>query len=82
MIKMKRLNKKGMIGLGDIMMLGVSAIILLVAISIFIPIGNILANTTANMPNAGIVMSLIWLIPLVMVGGVIWSFTQKAQDQR
>jgi len=78
---LKSLNQKGMLGIGDIMMLGIGTIILYIAIIIFIPFANMLGNVTTNMTNGGIFMAIVWTIPLVIVGLFIYSFAQKSQMQ-
>jgi len=78
---LKSLSQKGMLGIGDIMMLGIGTIILYIAIIIFIPFANMLGNVTTNMTNGGIFMAIVWTIPLVIVGLFIYSFAQKSQMQ-
>jgi len=77
---MKKIGKKGMISMGDIMWLGLSIITVVIVISIFIPFAEVLNTTTINIPNSGLIMTLTYLIPVLIVAGVIWSFMQKAES--
>jgi hypothetical protein len=78
---MKKLSRKGMVGIGDVIEMGVAGIMLFIAIQLFLPFGDLLANATTNMPNNGVFMAAYWSIPLIMVGLVIWGFAQKAQSR-
>lgn len=78
---MRRMTNKGTVGIGDVIGMGVSGILLYIAITLFLPFGDLLSNATTSMPNNGIFMAIYWTIPLIMIGLVIWGFAQKAQSR-
>ena len=75
-------NQKGALDFADPLLLGFMGLVLYVAISVFTPFATLLSTATENMTNAGIFMTLIYMIPVLMVSLVIIGFIKKAQEPR
>jgi hypothetical protein len=81
--KLKPINKRLQRGyffadaFGDMMMLAVGVLILVIALQIFTPFANILANTVAGSDIPGAIMVIIWAIPLLLVAILIMPVVHK-----
>lgn len=63
-------------------MVALSILMFFIAMQIFLPVGDLLGTSIENMPNSGIVMTLMWLIPLVVLGLLIFAYTEYIQGRR
>jgi len=75
-------TKKGVFEFGDIFMIAVFVLLMVVAMYIFQPFASILGTQMENQTNGSIVMTLIYLLPVVMVGFFIWGMSNKMREQR
>jgi hypothetical protein len=75
-------NQKGALDFADPLLLGFMGLILYIAISVFTPFVSLLSTATENMTNAGLFMTLVYLIPVLMVAMVIIGFIKKVQEPR
>lgn len=73
-------GKKGFLQLP--IMVALSVLMFFIAMQLFLPIGDLLGTSIENMPNSGIVMTLTWLIPVVLVGLMIYGYVEMAQGRR
>lgn len=73
-------GKKGFLQLP--IMVALSVLMFFIAMQLFLPIGDLLGTSIENMANAGIVMTLTWLIPVVLVGLMIYNYVEMAQGRR
>jgi len=76
------MNKKGVFEMGDIFVIAIFVLLMVVAMYIFQPFAEILATQMENQTNGSIVMTLIYLLPVVMVGFFIWGMSNKIREQR
>ena len=80
---MKRLNNKGALDLADPFFLAISILVLFIAMNLFIPFADLLGNVANNMAyNGSIFMTVVWTIPLLMIGMVIFQFVSKMKEPR
>ena len=75
-------SNKGVFEFGDVFYIAVFVIIMVVFSYLFTPLMDILTTATTNMPNASIVLTLMYLLPIVAVGLFIWALSRKAQQQQ
>lgn len=79
---MNKFNK-GALDLSDPFFLAVGILVLFIAISLFIPFADLLGNVAGNMAyNGSIFMTIVWTIPLLMVGMLIYQFVDKMKQPR
>jgi len=79
---MNRFNK-GVLDLSAPFFLAMGVLVLFIAISLFIPFADLLGNVAANMAyNGNIFMTIVWVIPLLMVGMLIYSFIEDMKKPR
>lgn len=76
------MNKKGAFEFGDIFMIAVFVLLMVIAMYIFQPFAEILGTQMENQTNGSIVMTLIYLLPVVMVGFFILGMSNKVREQR
>jgi hypothetical protein len=72
------MNNKGF-EFGSIFVVAVFVLLMYIFIMIFTPFSDLLATATANMTNGALVMTLIYLLPVVVVGFFIWGLARKEQ---
>ena len=70
------MNNKGF-EFGDIFVVAVFVLLMYIFIMLFTPFTDLLSTATANMTNGSIVMTLIYLLPIVVVGFFIWGLSNK-----
>jgi len=79
---MKKLNFKGALDMADPFFLAISILVLFIAMNLFIPFADLLGNVATNMTNGSIFMTIVWIIPLLMIGMVIYQFVSKMKEPR
>lgn len=80
---MKILNNKGALDLADPFVLAIGVLILFIAMQLFIPFADLLGNVATNMAyNGSIFMTIVWVIPLLMVGMLVMQFVNKAKEPK
>jgi len=78
---MMKLNTKGALDLADPFFLAISILVLFIAMNLFIPFADLLGNVASNMAyNGSVFMTVVWTIPLLMIGMVIYGFVSKMKE--
>lgn len=81
---MKKLNKKGYFftdAFSDMMFLAIGVLILVVAVNLFIPFGNILNNVVSGTVFGSAMMVIVWTLPLLLVAILIMPVINKIRGQ-
>ena len=79
---MRKLDIKGALDMADPFFMAIGVLVLFIAINLFIPFADLLDNVASNMTNGSIFMTVVWTIPLLMVGMLIYQFVSKMKEPR
>ena len=84
MRKLKQLNKKGYFftdAFGDMMFLAIGVLVLVIAINLFIPFGNMLNNVVSGTVFGAAMMVIVWALPLLLVAILIMPIINRIRGQ-
>ncbi|MBP8688999.1 hypothetical protein KBH77_01460 [Patescibacteria group bacterium] len=73
-------TQKGSFEFGDVFMIAIFVLMMVIMMYIFQPFAGILGTQMENQTNGGIVMTLIYLLPVVVVGFFIWGMANKIKS--
>ena len=78
----KRLSnsQKGVMDIADFMIAATGILIFYIAMQLFYPFTDLLANTMADKTNGATVMAITYLIPVVLIGLFLYMLVKKAQS--
>lgn len=81
-MSLKRLNVKGAFDMSSPFVLAMGVLVLFIAIQLFIPFADLVTNAMSGQTNGAVFGTIIWVIPLLMVGMLIFEFVQDMRSPR